>query len=202
MTMNFRVAQMFAGLVYFCFTPGGALAAAPQFMDGFKLKDVASVLQEFKITDVKQETIENDPRLSFKIGETNFVADLYECDDKIKGCKALQFVIAYEPDGTDTVQAANEYNRVYLYGKAAIDKDGGLISSRMVNGHAGISRAQIAAEFDSFIGATEVLLEHMKKSALTAQARIPQAPTLLNAPLAHQRPARSSRWNSVPRNRR
>lgn len=180
-----------------------AQAAQSDFVEGFKVETVTEVLRAEKATDFSNETVENEPRLKFKVGDTNMVADFYSCDDKVKGCKALQFMVTYEPDSSDTIQAVNAFNVSYLYGKAAIDTANGspLVSYRLVNGHAGSSKGQIAAEFKAFLGVTAVLLDHMKKSTVTAQAA-GEKPAMLNTSADSVGVSAQSRWRSLPRNRR
>lgn len=175
-------------------------AAPSDFMEGFKVEPVTEVLQAAKVTDLKTEVFEGDPRMTFKSGNIVVIADFYECGNKAKGCEILQFMVAFEPDPTETVQAVNDFNKKYLYGKAALDD--GLIAYRMVNGQAGVSKAQIAAEFDTFIGVLPVLLEHMKSSASIVQGPGDKAPAALNTSLAQGSASTNSRWRSVPRNKR
>jgi hypothetical protein len=198
-----RAALGFAGaFVLSAGTACGAQAAATEFMEGFKVDAVSAILTDLKATDMKQSTVENEPRLTFKLAETIMVADFYSCEDKAKGCKVLQFMITYEPDASDTVQAVNEFNRKYLYGKATVDKTEGLVSYRMVNGHAGVMKGQIIVEFGAFLGATEVLLEHMKTSNVTAQASGAPAPALLNTAALRNETGENTRWASAPKNKR
>jgi len=179
-----------------------AQAATKDFMDGFKLDTVQSILTEMKGTDFQPTTVEGDPRLIFKMGKTNVLADLYQCQDQVKGCKVLQFLIIYDPVKTDTVENVNKFNLQYLYGKAALDPKDGLISYRMVNGNAGCSRDQLKSEFANFIGVTEVLLKHMKDSSVVAQLPGAQVTTNLSAPLPALPEELMSRLASAPRNSR
>ncbi len=175
-------------------------AAPPDFLEGFKVEPVTEVLQAAKATDLKTEVVEGDPRITFKLGNTIVIADFYECENKAKGCEILQFMVAFEPDPTETVQAVNEFNKKYLYGKAALDD--GLIAYRMVNGQAGSSKAQVAAEFDTFMGVLPVLLEHMKSSAPVVRGPDDKAPAALNTSMAQGGASTNSRWRSLPRNKR
>ena len=175
-------------------------AAPSDFLEGFKVEPVTEVLRATKGTDFKTEVVEGDPRITFKMGEIIVIADFYECENKAKGCEILQFMVAFEPDPTETVQAVNEFNKKYLYGKAALDD--GLIAYRMVNGQAGSSKAQVAAEFDTFIGVLPVLLEHMKSSASVVQGPGDKAPAALNTAVTQGGPSTNSRWRSLPRSKR
>lgn len=175
-------------------------AAPSDFLEGFKVEPVTEVLQAAKATDLKTEVVEGDPRITFKLGNTIIIADFYECENKAKGCEILQFMVAFEPDPTETVQAVNEFNKKYLYGKAALDD--GLIAYRMVNGQAGSSKAQVAAEFDTFMGVLPVLLEHMKSSAPIVRGPDDKAPAALNTSMAQGGASTNSRWRSLPRNKR
>lgn len=177
-------------------------AARADYIDGFKAETVSAILTDAGAKEINSAIVEDEPRVTFKIGETNYIADFYECKDTAKGCKILQFVVIFEPDATDTVQAVNEFNKKYLYGKAALDKVEGLFSMRMINGAAGSSKGQVAVEFVSFLGATNLLLEHLKAATVANHAPEAGAPTFLNAAAPNLPAALPAKLKGLPKNRR
>jgi Putative bacterial sensory transduction regulator len=143
---------------------GLVLSVQPQAAStpsGFEPDSIAKILAGLKVTDIKREIVENDPRISFRIGEVNYVADFYTCENKTR-CKLLEFAVAFTRDATDTVEAVNAYNATFVFGKAAISKQDALVSTRVLNGIAGWTNEQVVAEFAGFLGATDVLLDHLK----------------------------------------
>lgn len=192
---------------------GFVVAVQPQAAtvpNGFDPGRVAAVLVGLKVTDMKRETVDNDPRLSFKIGDTNYVADFYSCQGGTK-CKLLEFAVAYVRDATDTIEAVNAYNATYVYGKAAISKEDSLVSSRVMSGVAGWSEEQVAAEFAGFLGATDALIDHLKTYVVASvRPGVSGAYQVLSAPqpVAGARPdamlaaARGARLARLPINRR
>lgn len=162
--------------------------------------NVSAVLKSAGATDIAQKVVENGPRLVFKMGEVSLVADLFGCEAG-KGCTGLMFMVAYDPNPTDTLDAVNAFNDKYVYGKAVLEKPSGLlISMRTINGGAGSSTEQVADELALFIGVNDVLLDHMQKSTLSvsygprsATAGIVLRPNQVTAP---------TRWNTLPHNRR
>ncbi len=149
---------------------GLVLSVQPQAAStssGFEPGSIAKILAVLKATDIKQEIVENDPRISFRIGEINYVADFYNCENKTR-CKLLEFAVAFTRDATDTVEAVNAYNATFVFGKAAISKQDALVSTRVVNGFAGWTNEQVAAEFGGFLGATDALLDHLKTYVVAA----------------------------------
>lgn len=184
-----------------CVAWSTAQAADPK--GAFTVAGVSSVLAELKATDIQSVVVEGDPRLIFKWNNTNITADLYECQGAPASCNILQFLILYEPSPSDTVQAVNEFNRQYLYGKASFDKKDGLLSYRMVDGHYGITKPQLKDQFLHLVGVTDVLLKHMKTSAVVV-GQVPdgEGAVMLSAPLAPQSVDTNSRWSSLVSNRR
>jgi len=164
-------------------TAGQAHAApSAKFLEGYTVDNISAVLRDLGATEVAQQPIGGDPRLSFKIQGRVYIVDFYECADKAKGCKVLQFITAFESDPKDTVEAVNAFNKKYLYGKAALDKEDGLLSMRMVNGREGSSDRHVAAEVGVLVGVTDVLLAHMKESAIAAYAPEPTTAQLALSP--------------------
>jgi hypothetical protein len=184
-----------------CVAWSTAQAADPK--GAFTVAGVSSVLAELKATDIQSVVVEGDPRLIFKWNNTNITADLYECRGAPASCDILQFLILYDASPSDTVQAVNEFNRQYLYGKASFDKKEGLLSYSMVDGHYGITKEQLKDHFRHLVGVTGVLLKHMKTSAVVA-GQVPggEGAVMLSAPLAPQSVDTNSRWQSLPRNPR
>lgn len=190
---------------------GLVLAVQPQAAStpsGFEPDRIAAILVGLKATDIKREIVENDPRISFRIGEINYVTDFYSCENRTR-CKLLEFAVAFTRDATDTVDAVNAYNATFVFGKAAISKQDALVSSRVVNGVAGWTNEQVVAEFAGFLGATDALLDHLKTYVVAAGPSVAggaylhlsaQAPGVLTdrSGLA-SRPARLAR---LPVNRR
>lgn len=157
-------------------------ATSAKLLEGFTVDNISAVLRDVDATEVTNVPIEGDPRLSFKLNDRIYLVDFYECGDKAKGCKVLQFVTAFELDPKDTVEAVNAFNKKYLYGKAVLDKEDGLMSMRMVNGREGSSDRQVAAEIGVLAGVTDVLLAHMKESAIAAYAPAPTTAQLALSP--------------------
>ncbi len=192
---------------------GFVIAVQPQAAtvpNGFDPDRVAAVLVGLKVTGMKRETVDNDPRLSFKIGDTSYVADFYSCQGNTK-CKLLEFAVAYVRDATDTIEAVNAYNAKYVYGKAAISKEDSLVSSRVMNGVAGWSEEQVAAEFGGFLGATDALLDHLKTYVVASagpgvsgsyQNMSVSRPAAGSSPEAVMAAARAARLARLPTNRR
>lgn len=159
----FRIV-LFSVALLGCVALGLVLSVQPQAAStpsGFEPDNIARILAGLKATDIKREIIENDPRISFHIGEVNYVADFYSCENKTR-CKLLEFAVAFTRDATDTIEAVNAYNATFVFGKAAISKQDTLVSSRAVNGAAGSTNEQVVAEFAGFLGATDALLDHLK----------------------------------------
>jgi hypothetical protein len=178
-------------------------AAPNDFTDGFTVDSVSALLSDLKATDIKSVVVDGDPRLIFKLFNTNITADLYECQGTPANCKILQFMILYDPLPTDTVEAVNDFNRKYLYGKATFDKKEGLLSYRMINGHAGTTKAQVTDEFLHFVGVTDVLLKFMKSNAqVVAQLPGAESSTMLSAPMPSEPLQLNSRIISLPKNSR
>jgi hypothetical protein len=140
----------------------------------FTEETTKAVLVAAGATDIKSSTVDNDPRLTFTVDKVVYVADHYACKGS-QGCELLQFAVSFEASPTDTVEAVNAFNAKYMYGKAYLDAKRDLASVRTINGRAGSSTEQAAAELQDFLGATKRLLEHMKQSGATA-SYVPEVP--------------------------
>jgi hypothetical protein len=152
---------------------------------------------------MKTETVEGDPRVTFKVGETTYIVDFFGCEDKVKGCKMLQYAILFEPDAADTVEKVNSFNYEFIFGKAALHKTEGLLSTRAVVGSAGSSKRHLLLEFGAFNAATSALLEHMKAPTV-AQAPATGAPAAATLSLssAADTVRAPARWKSMPKTKR
>jgi hypothetical protein len=190
---------------------GLVLAVQPQAAStssGFEPDRIAAILPGLKATNIKREIVENDPRITFRVGKIVYVADFYACANKTR-CKLLEFAVAFTRDATDTVDAVNAYNATFVLGKAAISKQDSLVSSRVLNGVAGWTNEQVVAEFAGFLGATDALLSHLKTYVVAAG---PSDPRSAYQQLSAQEPgmqadrsglaSRHARLSRLPVNRR
>jgi hypothetical protein len=199
--MNFKCALLgFAGMVALLLGP--AEAAVTDALSGYKTDVVKSVFVEIGATEMKEEVLNGEPRLIFKINGTTYVVDLLLCEDKVRGCQLMNYAIAFEPDDSDTVESVNRYNSEYVFGKAVLNKAEGLLSLRGVLWHPGATKAQIVSEFAAFTGATTALLEHMAKTKVASgQSGLPRfqntAATRVQMPAAVL-----AKLRGIPRNRR
>lgn len=146
---------------------GASHAAQAGAVSRFTEEDVSAILKAAGATDIKTETVQNEPRLEFKMEGVTYVADFYICKGG-RTCELLQFAASFEPAANESVETVNAFNASYMYGKAFLDAKKNLVSVRTINGSAGSSTEQVAAELRDFIGVTKLLLDYMKQSAPTA----------------------------------
>lgn len=177
---------------------GANQAAHAGAISSFTVENTMAIFKAAGGTDIKTETVDGEPRVAFTIDDANYVADLYTCNGA-QGCQVLQFVVAYEPDPNDTIEAINTFNAKYVYGKAFHDEQKSLVSARMINGRSGSSTEQVTAELQDFIAITKILLAHMKQSGQTA-SYAPDARAAAFALGGQQRP--SARRVKLPLNKR
>jgi hypothetical protein len=176
----------------------GVPAQAADALTGYKADQITALLTALGATEMKQTTVDGDPRLTFKYGEIIYVADFYTCDDTANGCKLLQFACAFDSEATDTVEAVNNYNATYVFGKASLSKADGLMSYRAMIWAPGVSKELVLAEFESFRGSTASLLAHMKNNVVASRDGLPFVDTTAFAKAASVSPKR----RPVPRSRR
>lgn len=182
---------------------GFAPAATAEAYTGFKLEMISALFKELGATDMSTEMFGDEPRITFKIEDVIYAVDFYGCKDSAKGCRLLQFNLVFEPDPNDTVQAVNDYNMEYVYGKAALGKKEGLVSSRTVDGTIGSSKEQVIAEFQNFLGASGSLLDYLKKSARVASAGGGNATLAFEKdPFGAMDPRMAAKLRSLPKNPR
>lgn len=197
--MQFKYVAL-AGALLLAVGPAQA-ADAPDALTGYKADTVKAVFTEIGATEMKSELVQGDPRLMFKLEKFTYVVDFHLCDDKAAGCKMLHYICAFDSEPSDTIEGVNAYNSEYVVGKAVFEKEG-LLSLRSVLWSPGSPKAQVKSEFLSFVGATAVLLEHMKKYTVANNA--PVAPSFVNTSVdgAATPNATLAKWRSLPRNRR
>ncbi len=197
--MQFKYVAL-AGALLLAGGPAQA-ADAPDALSGYKADTVMALFNEMGATAMKSELIQGDPRLTFKFEKFTYVVDFHLCEDKAAGCKMLHYISAFDSEPSDTIEGVNAYNSEYVVGKAVFEKEG-LLSLRSVLWSQGSGKAQIKSEFLSFVGATAVLLEHMKKYTVANNA--PAAPSFVNTSVdgAATPNATLAKWRSLPRNRR
>jgi hypothetical protein len=183
---------------------GGGQATAADAMEGFKAETIRAIFTELGATDMQTETAQGDPRLTFKLNDLIFVVDFFQCEDKAKGCNVMQYVLVFEPDASDTVEAVNRYNAEYVFGKAAIDNDG-LVSMRGLLWSPGSSKVHVVNEFGMFLTSTSNLLAFLKRG-VTASAPSGGGTAKLSGvksvPMVAIDSALAARLKGLPKNRR
>lgn len=112
--------------IFFALVLGFSAALATPAMAKNVVADIDQIGEVMKGAGhpVEFKAADGDRYISSETGGYKYALIPFGCDDKGKGCKSVQFYIAFNPDKKPTLDAMNTYAREHRWGRVYIDKDG------------------------------------------------------------------------------
>ncbi|MEQ1752811.1 MAG: hypothetical protein ABL973_01615 [Micropepsaceae bacterium] len=174
----------------------GVQANAATF-DTFTESKATAILSAAGGANVKTEVIEGTTFISFDMDGLTYSSSLRLCDkDKTKGCLGLLLAVAFEADGTDSLEVINRFNTGAPFETAVKVDEKTIAFGRFVLASGGIEPANVAANLAVLKAAPSIYFE-LKKSQIVASNGPGGSTTMLSQNARQIGPLRPVRLNQA-----
>ena len=115
------VSKLFGGIISSIFIGAGSIASAEVTADD--ANKILKLMQSFGLIATMGIDSDGDPRISSRVGDSEFLVYFYGCTNN-ENCKSILFKAGYNLKTGISAGKVNEWNRNKRFGKAYIDDDG------------------------------------------------------------------------------
>lgn len=138
-------------------------------IDTFNLNTASAILAASGGKNIKSEVIDNTTFINFDLDGLTYSTSLRLCsDDKSKGCLGFLLAVAFEADGTDTLDIVNQFNANAPW-ETAVKVDSKTIAfGRFVLAAGGIEPANVAGNLELLKLAPELYFKFKKQSVVAS----------------------------------
>lgn len=130
---------------------------------------VASAVADYGLEGKLELGSDGDPYVSVVAQRYDYDIFFYGCELGLN-CNSLQFLIAFEDDGTNTTELANAWNLNYRFGKMAVTQDDGLRLTYDVTTSGGLPKDNFVDVLDWWNTVSDALFQFFTDRGLINEA--------------------------------
>ncbi len=120
-----------------------APVASIEMIENGAVDAVFELIKSISDDAVIEQDGDNDPFVSFVVGENEYYGDFYDCNDDKSACRQLQFVTWYDFDGPLPEAKVLRWNRISRFARVFMDEENIAVLEYDYNLHDAVSTANL-----------------------------------------------------------